>query len=224
MRETLIHLQANAVWHFLVAGIGHHILLSQLMHTPESQKGFKANERRRMRLLQRHPHQDLILLLHHKNFRAQYHSAHPVYPPGGYLHVVTLQIFVPLGFVVAALVLMYAQIKHLLVLYQRQIQRRQQNKAPSPKMGYGTNQHSVVLSGVAANNRCAAIGAGTIGAQNFTMQRILQIHQLGLVKVEISHTILNYKKIKSPGSYTRRADKKTKQEATKTVVKKYVWF
>src|SRR5690554_2889871 len=224
MRETLIHLQTNAVWHFLVAGIGHHILLSQLMHTPKSQKGFKANERRRMRLFQRHPHQDLILLLHHKNFRAQHHTAHPVYPPGRHLHVVTLQIFVPLGFVVAALVLMYAQIKHLLVLHQRQVERRKQDKAPSPEMGYGTNQHTMIFSGVAANNRCTAIRAGTIGTQHLSMQRILQIHQLGLVKLEISHTILNYKKIKSPWSHTQHADKRSKQKATKTVVKKYVWF
>src|SRR5690554_7908765 len=116
------------------------------MHTPESQKGFKANERRRMRLFQRYPQQYLIFLLHQKNFRTQYHSAHPVYPPGRHLHIVTLQIFVPLGFVVAALVLMYAQIKHLLVLHQRQVERRKQNKAPSPKMGYGTNQHTMIRS------------------------------------------------------------------------------
>src|SRR5690554_6095774 len=162
MRETLIHLQANAVWHFLVAGIGHHILLSQLMHTPESQKGFKANERRRMRLFQRHPQQYLIFLLHQKNFRTQYHSAHPVYPAGRHLHVVTLQIFVPLGFVVAALVLMYAQIKHLLMLHQRQVERRKQNKAPSSKMGYGTNQHSVVLSGVAADRKSTRLNSSHV--------------------------------------------------------------
>src|SRR5690554_2206920 len=82
-------------------------------------------------------------------------------------------------------------------------------------MGYGTNQHTMIFSGVAANNRCTAIRAGTIGAQHLAMQRILQIHQLGLVKLEISHTILNYKKNKKPMVAHSACRQKVKTESNK---------
>ena len=84
-------------------------------------------------------------------------------------------ILVPFRLIVVTLIFMQCQIKFVFMLDDCLVERRKQHMTPAIDLRQRANQHSVILTVVAANQGCKRVRPGAVGPQNFFCQGILQI-------------------------------------------------
>ena len=185
-RKIAVQAERHAVFNRRVVRVGIAIGHRQFVDAPEGQIGLEPQHGVGMGVQQRVADQQLVAADHEEQFLAEEHSAYPVGDHRIGIHFEIHDIFVAARFVNLT-VAMDAQVERHPVLEQRFVERREEHVAVPAKALDRYGEESVILAGIAAHDGGVAVTAGPVGRKQLPFEGILEIHELGLVELQICH-------------------------------------
>jgi hypothetical protein len=169
--------------------MGIKIRLAQGMGIPECKERPESHFDGPLAFKQLKFQQDLLFPLHQQAGPDQYNTPYPVGGTGDGLGFEVAYVFMPFRHKIITLILVYAQVKFRIFLYDGCIQGRQQYMHLPLEPIKWANQQAVVFPCITSHDGHARIGSGPVRTDNFPVQGVFQVYQLAFIKINIAHRL-----------------------------------